>query len=115
MYKLFVALAMLATLSACKQQETKTLHLVCKTTPSETAPSVRPQYDVTVNLLADGATLTIDGQTYDLIQEYDAPVSFYRHDPWYNFQIGNRKYGKYALGIPTNENFARYITCEEVK
>ena len=61
MYKLFVALAMLATLSACKQQETKTLHLVCKTTPSETAPSVRPQYDVTVNLLADGATLTIDG------------------------------------------------------
>jgi len=96
----------------------ETIRLNCKTELSETDPSVKPQYDVTVTILADGAILTIDGQEFTLDQENDAGISFSRWDPWYRFTIGDRKLApnhKYALGIPTNESFARYTLCEEVQ
>ena len=94
------------------------VHLICKTDiarhPS-TDSNVKESYDVHVKFLDDGAILNIDGASYALKQEYDARVSFYSDNPWYNLQIGNRNYAtKYALGIPTNEPFARYVPCEEI-
>lgn len=116
MKKLLVLTIVLLSLSACNEQ--KEVHLVC-TTDITTTPSkdknVKESYDVVVKFLDDGALLTVDGTEYELKQEYDVRVAFYRFEPWYNLQIGNRNYPtKYALGIPTNEDFARYTLCEEI-
>lgn len=113
---LFLLPVLLFCMTAC--DATDVVHLVCKT-DIESAPStdmsVKSSYDVVVRFLDDGAVLTVDGVEYTLEQEYDAPVVFYRTNPWYNLQIGNRSMGaKYVLGIPTNEDFARYTICEEV-
>ncbi len=79
-------------------------------------PTVKESYDVIVQFLDDGAILTVDGKKYELKQQYDARVAFYSVNPWYNLQIGNRDYmTKYSLGIPTNESFARYTSCEEIE
>lgn len=95
-----------------------TVHLLCKTDIAErpsTDSNVKEFYDVVVNFLDDGAILTVDGVEYNLKQQYDARVAFYSMEPWYNLQIGNRDYAtKYSLGIPTNEDFARYTSCEEI-
>lgn len=94
----------------------ETIRLTCKTDLSEHDQNVREQYDVVVTILDDGAVLNIDGKEIPLKQQYDAKVSYYSVDPWYSLQIGNRDYSaKYALGIPTDEPFARYTLCEEVK
>ncbi|MDE6481623.1 MAG: hypothetical protein K2L25_02265 [Alphaproteobacteria bacterium] len=113
MKKLFIVMAAMTCLAACEKKEPDTLHLICRTSLSETDPTVKEQYDVTVKFLDDGAILIVDGVEYALEQGYDARVEYYRFDPWYNFQIGNRQFGKYALGIPSNEGFARYTQCEE--
>lgn len=114
MKKLFIVMLAITSLAACNKKEPDTLHLICRTTLSETDPTVKEQYDVTVKFLDDGAILTVDGTEYKLEQDYDnARVSYHRWDPWYNFQIGNRNFGKYALGIPSNEGFARYTKCKE--
>lgn len=113
MKKLFIIMAAMAGLAACEKKEPDTLHLICRTTLSETDPTVKEQYDVTVKFLDDGAILIVDGVEYELEQDYDARVAYHRFDPWYNFQIGNRHFGKYALGIPSEEGFARYTQCEE--
>lgn len=113
MKKLFFVMAAMTCLTACEEKEPDTLHLICRTSLSETDPTVKEQYDVTVKFLDDGAILIVDGVEYALEQEYDAKVAYHRVDPWYNFQIGNRQLGKYALGIPSNEDFARYTQCEE--
>lgn len=94
------------------------VHLVCRTdiatTPS-TDSNVKESYDVRIKFLDDGAILTFEGAEYELKQQYDARVAYYSMEPWFNLQIGNRDHStKYALGIPTNENFARYTACEEI-
>ena len=94
----------------------ETIKLTCRTGLSKTDPSVKELYDVTVTIADEKATLNIDGQEFILEQENDAGISFSRWDPWYRFAIGDRQMAsKYSLGIPTEEDFARYTTCEEVK
>lgn len=94
------------------------IHLLCTTdiaTHPSADPTVKESYDVQVKFLDDGAILTVDGKQVPLKQVYDARVAFYSMEPWYNLQIGNRDYStKYALGIPTNEDFARYTSCKEI-
>lgn len=116
MTKLLVLPIILLSLAACTEQNE--VHLLCTTGIAEkpsTDSSVKESYDVRVKFLDDGAMLMVDGNEYELKQVYDARVEFYRTDPWYNLQIGNREYStKYALGIPTNEDFARYTSCKEI-
>ena len=106
-------------LSVPAMADADNVHLVCRTnittTPS-TDPNVKESYDVKIMFLDDGAILTVDGTEYNLKQQYDdARVAYYSMEPWFNLQIGNRDYPtKYTLGIPTNENFARYTSCEEI-
>ena len=114
MRKLFFILAIVAGMTACKKKDADTLHFICRTSLSDIDSSVKESYDVTVHFIKDGAILTVDGQEYELEQGNDAGTEYYRWDPWYNFQIGNRMFGKYALGIPSNEGAARYTICEEV-
>ena len=118
MKKILLLVVILLPFAAMADQDT--VRLLCKTgieTEPSMDPNVKESYDVVVKFLDDGAILTIDGVDYDLEQEYyDAPVAFYRMDPWYNLQIGNRNHStKYALGIPSNEEFARYTSCEEIE
>lgn len=116
MKKLLLLPTVLLTLVACSEQNE--VHLLCTTGIAEnpsTDSGVKESYDVRVKFLDDGAMLMVDGQEYELKQEYDVQVSFYRTEPWYNLQIGNRNHAtKYSLGIPTNEDFARYTSCEEI-
>ena len=116
MKKLFMLLMSLSLIACAEQDE---IHLLCTTnvaTRPSTDPTVKESYDVRVKFLDDGAILTVDGAEYNLKQEYDARVSFYSNEPWYNLQIGNRNYAtKYVLGIPTNEGFARCTSCEELE
>lgn len=114
MKKIFFVLAIVVSMAACGKKDSDTLHLTCRTSLSDIDSSVKEQYDVTIRFIKDGAVLTVDGQEYELEQGNDAATEFYRFDPWYNFQIGNRQFGKYALGIPTSEGFARYTICEEI-
>jgi len=117
MKKLFLLPMVLLSLTAYAEQDE--IHLLCTTdiaTHPSSDPKVKESYDVRVTFLEDGAILNIDGAEYNLKQEYDARVSFYSNEPWYNLQIGNRNYAtKYALGIPTNEGFARYTSCKELE
>lgn len=114
---LIVLPILLSILSACDKQP-ETIHLVCKTGIEEFPskdPNVKSSYDVVVRFLDDGAIMVVDGVEYAMEQEYDVRVSFFSAEPWYSLQIGNRNHAtKYALGIPTDEEFARYISCEEV-
>lgn len=114
---LFALPIILSMFSACDKQS-EDIHLICKTGVEEfpsTDPNVKSSYDVVVRLLDDGAIIFVDGVEYAMKQEYDARVSFYSTEPWYRLEIGNRNYAtKYALGIPTDEEFARYTSCEEV-
>ena len=112
---LFVLPIALLALAGCEKNE---VHLLCKTgieaNPS-TDPSVKESYDVRVKFLDDGALLTVDGVEYELEQQYEARVEYSRSNPWFNLQIGNKKAAtKYSLGIPSNEGFARYTSCEEI-
>lgn len=113
-----ILLVPIILLSMPVMADTDNIHLVCKTDIAErpsSDPNVKESYDVRIKFLDDGAILIFDGTEYELKQQYDARVSFYRSDPWFNLQIGNRDYTtKYALGIPTNEKFARYTFCEEI-
>ncbi len=105
-------------LSVPAMADSDNVHLVCRTdiaTIPSTDPNVKESYDVKIKFLDDGAILTFDGVEYQLKQQYDVRVAYYSMEPWFNLQIGNRDYStKYALGIPTNENFARYTACEEI-
>ena len=114
---IFCLPVLLCVLTACDRRP-DTVHLICKTgieqTPSADT-NVKSSYDVIVRFLDDGAVIIVDGVEYLMDQEYDARVSFYRTEPWYNLQIGTRNHAtKYSLGIPTNEEFARYTSCEQV-
>lgn len=92
------------------------VNLKCWTNFPDLKPTTQREYNASVEFLDDGAILTIDDKKITLKQEYDAPVVFYSEDPWYNLQIGNRKYlTKYALGVPSDEDFALYLNCEEVQ
>ena len=112
---LFILPIVLLALTGCEKNE---VHLVCRTgieTKPSTDPNVKESYDVMVKFLDDGALLTVDGVEYELKQNFDARVEYSRFDPWFNLQIGNRDSStKYTLGIPSNEGFARYTTCEEI-
>ena len=100
----------------------ETIKLVCKTELSQTDTSVKELYDVTVVIQEDKAILNIDGNEFVLDKDdqgVDEPErAFYRWDPWYRFAINNKYIApeqKYILGIPTEEEFARYTLCEEVR
>lgn len=72
---------------------------------------------VTVTLLKDGAILNIGNQEYALEQQFDARVVYSRFDPWYNFQIGNKRFlpeYKYSLGHDV-DGAAQYDGCIVVK
>lgn len=93
----------------------QTVNLNCYTEHKGLSPETRTQYTVSVEFLEDGAILNVDGKLTFLTQQYDAPVAFYSMNPWYNLQIGNRDYStKYALGVPSNEPFALYLSCDEI-
>lgn len=72
-------------------------------------------YDVVVDFLDDGASVSVNGATYTFSQEYDARAAFYNPDPWMRVEVGRRdiesKYGFATLvdDVPT------YMQCEEVQ
>lgn len=72
---------------------------------------------VTVTLLKDGAILNVGDQEYALTQQFEARVVYFRFDPWYNFQIGNKDFlpeYKYSLGHDV-DGAAQYDGCTVVK
>ena len=104
MKKIILFCGLLLSLVACEKKDE--VHLLCK--------SSTDSYDVIVRFLNDGAMLTVNGQEYELKQQYDARVAYYRFDPWYNFQIGNRDFStKYSLGVLTDNGTPFYTPCEE--
>lgn len=105
MKKITVLFGVLLSLGAC--HEDKDVRLLCH--------GMDTDYNVVVHFLDDGALLNIDGQEYELKQQYDARVAYYRFDPWYNLQIGNRDFAtKYSLGVPGGDGAAKYTSCEEL-
>ena len=96
----------------------ETIQLECNTTLSETDNSVKERYDVSVSISDDTAILNIDGNEFTLDIDDQTPdiKAFYRWNPWYRFAIDDPMFEyKYALGIPTDEDFARYTMCQEVQ
>ena len=107
MKKIMVLFGVLLSLVAC--HENKEVHLLCR------GMDMDYNVNVVVRFLDDGALLNIDGQEYELKQQYDARAVYYRFDPWYNLQIGNRDFAtKYSLGVHADDGTAEYTMCEEI-
>ncbi len=109
---LFFLMVALLGLGACDKQP-DTLRLICEHREPVDIPQRVEFYEVNINFNDKVAVVSGKGEEYELQQQYDAPVAFYRTEPWYNLQIGNREFSnKYTLGISMNDSVV-YIPCHE--
>lgn len=72
-------------------------------------------YDVVVDFLDDGASISVNGMTYNFIQEYDARASFHNPEPWMRLEVGLRSMGaKYSFATLIDD-MPTYMPCEEIQ